>query len=73
MGAGCPEPETATTFRLFLDSGQMINIYDWFVAFGGDENRVALFMRSLNEMKFLGLIRSSARKPDHVMKAITVL
>lgn len=33
LGDGAEEPATAALFRLFQDSGQLINLYDWFEAF----------------------------------------
>lgn len=33
LGEGRREPETAALFKLFNDSGQLINLYDWYQAF----------------------------------------
>lgn len=60
----------------------MINLYDWFVAFGCvierekgsnqkkvDENEVqARFIRSVAELQFLGFIKATQRKTDHVVR-----
>lgn len=96
-------PETSAAFRLFQDSGQLINVFDWSQAFmqqyddepeeqsGEDEpdeatatkkegeedaktqTRQALFMRSVAELKFLGLFKATRRKTDHVQKTVLML
>ena len=97
-------PETSTAFRLFQDSGQLINVFDWSQAFAqqydqqhqqsttydedhdedNDDSREeqeqdqgttlqALFMRSVAELKFLGLFKTTRRKTDHVQKTVMML
>lgn len=67
------EHDTCILYKLYLECGRMINLYDWFVAFGCilerekrppkqslEENEVqARFIRSVAELQFLGFI-----KPD---------
>lgn len=111
-------PDTSILFRRYMDSGRMINVYDWFEAFAGvlDVQREQLqerekakarakpaipkkgkgkgkvkqkviqeeedaeekwkmevqarFMRALQELDFMGFIKHTGRKADHVMKTI---
>ncbi|KAI8093724.1 origin recognition complex subunit 3 N-terminus-domain-containing protein [Halteromyces radiatus] len=76
------EQDTSLLYKLYLECGRMINLYDWFVAFGClierehrpdghplDENEVqARFIRSVAELQFLGFIKSTQRKTDHVIR-----
>jgi origin recognition complex subunit 3 len=110
-------PDTSILFRRYLDSGKMINVYDWFESFqfvletqrkhlnsmervseqespkkrsgkgkqvmrsaedkGGevDEEKwkmevQARFMRALQELDYLGFIKHTGRKVDHVQRTI---
>jgi origin recognition complex subunit 3 len=125
-------PDTSILFRRYLDSGKMINVYDWFESFavvlesqkrhakrtrktldgdddsggkglnttpqkgkgkqrqvdedaGEDEDELeeqededekwkmqvqARFMRSLHELDYLGFIKHTGRKADHVMRTV---
>ncbi|KAL0086630.1 origin recognition complex subunit 3 N-terminus-domain-containing protein [Phycomyces blakesleeanus] len=76
------EPDSCILYKLYLECGRMINLYDWFVAFGCiierekspadnplNENEVqARFIRSVAELQFLGFIKPTQRKTDHVMR-----
>ncbi|KAI7876829.1 hypothetical protein K492DRAFT_134816 [Lichtheimia hyalospora FSU 10163] len=74
------EHDTCILYKLYLECGRMINLYDWFVAFGCilerekrterlDEKEVqARFVRSVAELQFLGFIKSTQRKTDHVQR-----
>ncbi|CAM0138700.1 unnamed protein product [Umbelopsis sp. WA50703] len=74
------EHDTCILYKLYLECGRMINLYDWFVAFGCvierekgnkkmDENEVqARFIRSVAELQFLGFIKATQRKTDHVVR-----
>ncbi|KAG0168293.1 Origin recognition complex subunit 3 [Apophysomyces sp. BC1015] len=76
------EPDTCILYKLYLECGRMINLYDWFVAFGCilererrptstkiQENEVqARFIRSVAELQFLGFIKPTQRKTDHVVR-----
>ncbi|KAK5005709.1 Origin recognition complex subunit 3, partial [Cryomyces antarcticus] len=62
---------------LYLESGSLINVSDLWSAFNailnddgdGDEAQMmALFQRSLAELKYMGFIKSSRKKADHVAK-----
>jgi origin recognition complex subunit 3 len=121
-------PDTSILFRRYLESGKMINVYDWFESFGvvlesqrrharkrADARRVvavttpqkgkgkgkgkqkqveedvedeededeeeedeekwqmevqARFMRSLHELDYLGFIKHTGRKADHVLRTV---
>ncbi|KAI9021574.1 origin recognition complex subunit 3 N-terminus-domain-containing protein [Phycomyces nitens] len=76
------EPDSCILYKLYLECGRLINLYDWFVAFGCiierekrpadnllSENEVqARFIRSVAELQFLGFIKPTQRKTDHVMR-----
>ncbi|KAF7965177.1 hypothetical protein HWV62_45264 [Athelia sp. TMB] len=120
-------PDTSILFRRYLDSGKMINVYDWYESFGqvletqqeqtrrpkvktpkkrqsasprkprgkgkqrqledldeeegdeqGDEEAEekwkvevqARFMRALHELDYLGFIKHTGRKADHVLRTV---
>ena len=64
-------------YKLHLDMGRAINMYDWFLAFrsvwprhGQDERELhARFIQATSELQLLGFIKPFGRKPDHVAKA----
>jgi len=70
------QPTTAILYQLYLESGPLINVSDlWsaFTAIVGDEREegkeaIALFERALAELKYLGLIKSTRKKADHIAK-----
>ncbi|KAF2146603.1 uncharacterized protein K452DRAFT_314852 [Aplosporella prunicola CBS 121167] len=70
------QPPVAILYQLYLESGSLINVNDLWLAFNAiineddedEEMAMALFQRSLAEMKYLGLIKSSRKKTDHVAK-----
>ena len=85
-------PDTAVLLRRYLDSGRMINMYDWFesflVAMQGEERFLegepgddaygaewrremqARFLLSVHELDWMGLVRSTGRKKDHVVRTM---
>lgn len=117
-------PDTSILFRRYLDSGKMINVYDWFESFvvvlenqreharkrkkntkskpragasprkgkqrqlqevdeqeGEDDEDdedgekwkleiQARFMRALHELDYLGFIKHTGRKADHVLRTV---
>ena len=82
-GAGleASQPATAILYQLYLESGSIINTADLWEAFwtivGGEagededgerEGALALFSRALAEMKYMGIIKISRKKADHVAK-----
>ncbi|KAL8682151.1 MAG: hypothetical protein Q9186_001772 [Xanthomendoza sp. 1 TL-2023] len=76
-------PATSLLYQLYLESGTIINISDLWSAFYtiiGTENMndeideqekaLALFSRALAELKYLGMIKNSRKKPDHLAKIL---
>ncbi|CAO3671470.1 unnamed protein product [Rhizopus microsporus] len=74
------EPDACVLYKLYLECGRMINLYDWFVAFSSviekekrdkplEENEAqARFIKSVAELQFLGFIKPTQRKTDHVQR-----
>ncbi|KAI8381334.1 origin recognition complex subunit 3 N-terminus-domain-containing protein [Radiomyces spectabilis] len=76
------EHDTCILYKLYNECGRMINLYDWFVAFSCiierekrsdkrklDEKEIhARFIRSVAELQFLGFIKPTQRKTDHVIR-----
>ncbi|KAJ2841980.1 Origin recognition complex subunit 3, partial [Coemansia brasiliensis] len=72
--------DTSIAYRLHQECGRLINLYDWHSAFSSVIEREpsraapsqaeiqARFMRSVEEMRFLGFIKSTQRKTDHVVR-----
>ncbi|KAL8699426.1 MAG: hypothetical protein Q9224_001418 [Gallowayella concinna] len=76
-------PATSLLYQLYLESGTIINISDLWSAFYtiiGTENMndeideqekaLAVFSRALAELKYLGMIKNSRKKPDHLAKIL---
>uniref|UniRef100_A0A1B0CKL9 Origin recognition complex subunit 3 winged helix C-terminal domain-containing protein n=1 Tax=Lutzomyia longipalpis TaxID=7200 RepID=A0A1B0CKL9_LUTLO len=75
-------PDLTVAYRLHSECGRMINLFDWLQAFqsivqqqdDADEDECvspqvqARFTRAVCELEFLGFIKSSKRKVDHVEK-----
>jgi len=74
-------PDISVAYKLHLESGHMINLFDWLQAFNiihlpnhddeADEIKPeiqARFVRAVAELQFLGYIKSSKRKTDHVAR-----
>lgn len=74
-------PDVCLAYKLHRECGKHINLYDWLQAFAAvlrpdddDEQRhndatIQLrFTRAVAELQFLGFIKSSKRKTDHVMR-----
>lgn len=69
------QPATAVLYQLYLESGSLINVSDLWQAFQavmGDEKEegdlMAVFQRGLAEMRYLGLVKSTRKRADHVAK-----
>jgi hypothetical protein len=73
-------------YRIYLECGHMINLFDWLQAFVEKmENRdleeldekkrkllQALFFRAITELQFIGYIKQTSRKVDHVIKLTNI-
>ncbi|KAJ3189436.1 Origin recognition complex subunit 3 [Gaertneriomyces sp. JEL0708] len=73
--------DISIAYKLYLECGRMINLYDWFVAFGAvvekeredvvDKTQIqARFVRAIAELQFLGFIKGTKRKTDHVLRLV---
>ncbi|KAJ2572803.1 Origin recognition complex subunit 3 [Coemansia sp. RSA 1813] len=75
--------DTSIAYRLHQECGRLINLYDWFSAFSSVVEKEAVmrpraapsqseiqarFMRTVEEMRFLGFIKPTQRKTDHVVR-----
>ncbi|KAI9792562.1 MAG: hypothetical protein M1816_002082 [Peltula sp. TS41687] len=79
-GLSSTQPPTAILYQLYLESGALINVFDLWSAFyaivgGGEDGQgcderhaLALFYRALADLKFLGMVRHSRKRPDHIAK-----
>ncbi|GAB0098604.1 Origin recognition complex subunit 3 [Sergentomyia squamirostris] len=75
-------PDLTIAYKLYAECGRMINLFDWLQAFhsiitssndADEEGQInpqiqARFTRAVCELEFLGFIKSSKRKVDHVEK-----
>ena len=67
----------AVLYQLYLESGSLINVSDLWQAFnavmldddGSEEQKMALFQRALAELRYLGFMKSTRKRVDHVAKA----
>ena len=90
-------PDTSILFRRYLETGRMINVYDWYESFSqviesqrshlaptadseghvdeGDDEEwkmhvQARFVRALHTLDFVGLVKHTGRKAEHVMRTV---
>jgi origin recognition complex subunit 3 len=77
-------PDISVAFKLHLECGRLINLYDWLQAFmtvtepptkakkkaKNDEQQTlqARFIQAVSELQFLGFIKATKRKTDHVAR-----
>eukprot|EP00730_Choanoeca_flexa_P005826 TRINITY_DN12029_c2_g1_i5.p1 TRINITY_DN12029_c2_g1~~TRINITY_DN12029_c2_g1_i5.p1 ORF type:complete len:752 (+),score=173.61 TRINITY_DN12029_c2_g1_i5:61-2316(+) len=77
-------PDLSVAYHLHLEGGKYINLHDWLSAFAGivtqpiaddddDANDVSIevqarFARAVSELQFLGLVKPTKRKQDHVAR-----
>ncbi|XP_064536502.1 origin recognition complex subunit 3 [Drosophila montana] len=77
-------PDLSVLYKLHLECGRMINLFDWLQAFrsvlraGDEQDEVpqeqidpqiqARFTRAVAELQFLGYIKMSKRKTDHATR-----
>ncbi|KXT02618.1 hypothetical protein AC579_5440 [Pseudocercospora musae] len=70
------QPATAVLYQLYLESGNIINVSDLWQAFQavigesleGEAAAMALYQRAMAELKYLGLVKATRKKVDHVAK-----
>ncbi|KAG5440854.1 hypothetical protein PCK2_000009 [Pneumocystis canis] len=77
------QPKICIAYKLFLESGSLINISNWLVAFiqsvscenkqndnkqESEKYLQAEFLQSLEELRYLGFIKPTRKKTDHVAK-----
>ena len=69
------QPATAILYQLYLESGSLINVSDLWQAFQAvvgdektEEENMALFQRALAELQYLGMVKSTRKRVDHVAK-----
>jgi origin recognition complex subunit 3 len=75
-------PDISIVYHIHLECGKMINLYDWMQAFisivapeeeNEDSKQVNAdlherFMKAVAELQFLGLVKQTKRKTDHVQR-----
>lgn len=73
-------PDLSVAYKLHLECGKMINLFDWLQSFRSvvdfseeeqeqvDPTIQARFTRAVAELQFLGYIKTSKRKTDHVTR-----
>ncbi|XP_072106099.1 origin recognition complex subunit 3 isoform X2 [Mobula birostris] len=79
-------PDICIIYKLHLECGRLINLYDWLQAFatvvcaaeGKDSDKInngqvddilhARFIRAVSELEFLGFIKPTKQKTDHVAR-----
>lgn len=69
------QPATAVLYQLYLESGSLINASDLWQAFQAvmgdertDEHNMAVFQRALAELHYVGLVKATRKRVDHVAK-----
>lgn len=79
-------PDICIVYKLHLECGRLINLYDWLQAYATvvsaaeghdpdsqafgkvDEVKHARFIRAVSELEFLGFIKATKQKTDHVAR-----
>ncbi|XP_037081618.1 origin recognition complex subunit 3-like [Pollicipes pollicipes] len=67
-------PDLCVVYKLHLECGRLINLFDWMQAFRAvvaaeeDEALQARFAHAVAELQYLGFIRSTQKKTDHVAR-----
>ncbi|KAG4294691.1 origin recognition complex subunit 3 [Fusarium proliferatum] len=75
-GSPATLPATALLYRLYTETGSLINVADLWAAFSAlvgeeetDERKsLVLFYRALAELRALGFVKASKKKADHIAK-----
>ncbi|KAH3822930.1 origin recognition complex subunit 3-like isoform X2 [Dreissena polymorpha] len=74
-------PDTCIVYKLHLECGQLINLYDWMQAFltvvqpeeqvdvkEPNHKMQARFIQAVSQLQFLGFVKPTKRKTDHVAR-----
>uniref|UniRef100_A0A673H1B2 Origin recognition complex subunit 3 n=1 Tax=Sinocyclocheilus rhinocerous TaxID=307959 RepID=A0A673H1B2_9TELE len=70
-------PDLCIVFKLHLECGRLINLYDWLEAYvtvmsaaedQDTDSEDARFIQAVSEMEFLGFVKSTKQKTDHVAR-----
>ncbi|XP_065581270.1 origin recognition complex subunit 3-like isoform X2 [Artemia franciscana] len=72
-------PDTCIAYKVHLECGKLINLYDWLQSFGAivdpensedgiSKNTQARFSQAVSELQYTGFIKQSKRKVDHVAR-----
>uniref|UniRef100_W5NJX2 Origin recognition complex subunit 3 n=1 Tax=Lepisosteus oculatus TaxID=7918 RepID=W5NJX2_LEPOC len=79
-------PDICIVYKLHLECGRLINLYDWLEAYRTvvaaaegkdrdgteagtfDEEKHARFIRAVSELEFLGFVKNTKQKTDHVAR-----
>ncbi|XP_042243537.1 origin recognition complex subunit 3-like [Homarus americanus] len=75
-------PDSSVAYKLHLECSRLINLYDWLQAFISvvdpeedvsskrniDQKLQARFVQAVSELQFLGFIKPTKRKTDHVAR-----
>ncbi|KAK3870240.1 hypothetical protein Pcinc_024504 [Petrolisthes cinctipes] len=75
-------PDISVAYKLHLECGRLVNLYDWMQAFISviddededsakktvDQQLQARFVQAVSELQFLGFIKPTKRKTDHVAR-----
>lgn len=77
-------PDICIVYKLHLECGRLINLYDWLEAYSTvvsavkdsrtnddskvDELKHARFIQAVSELEFLGFVKSTKQKTDHVAR-----
>lgn len=73
------QPPTAIIYQLYLETSGLINVFDLWSAFfaviGGEDGEdcderlaLSLFYRGLSDLKYMGMVKQSRKKTDHLGK-----
>lgn len=79
MSQASGRPATAVLYSMYLDTGLLINSFDFYNAFKAilqtddpncseDELALALFYQAVSDVNILGMVRHSRKKIDHLAK-----
>jgi len=70
-------PDTSILYKLSLECGRYINLYDWYVSFCGiiadgkdSTSNLSRFIQAVKELHFLGLIEYAKNPTEHVIRVV---